>query len=71
MSVVGFENIYMLNMTSPRLTTIAQDFDKLGDACGEILLERIEKGPTKELSRIKIPTHLVAGETCSAISLEA
>jgi len=66
-SIIGFDNISMLNWTTPRLTSVAQDVKMLGDECVKILLEQIDKKTEEGHLRVKIPTRLVVGETCRKV----
>lgn len=63
-SIIGFDNIRMLEWTTPRLTSVAQNQKLLGNECAKILFERIGNSKTEGFLKVKIPTHLVKGETC-------
>ncbi len=68
-SIIGFDNIRMLEWTTPRLTSVDQNYKLLGSECVQILIERIENHNTQDLLKVKIPTHLVIGETCRKIRI--
>lgn len=62
-SVIGFDNIQFCDLTTPKLTTIKQDYKKIGSLAASLLLKMIE---TKELDiePILIPTSIVVRESC-------
>jgi LacI family repressor for deo operon, udp, cdd, tsx, nupC, and nupG len=57
-SVVGFDNIELSNMTEPPITTIEQPAHQLGYQAAELLLEKIRK-PDMADRQIILDTHLV------------
>lgn len=44
-SIIGFDNIYLSELTDPPLTTIAQPIRKLGQTAAEILIAQIQGHP--------------------------
>lgn len=65
-SVVGFDNLKILEWISPSLTTVAQDFDAIGTACCEVLIDIIEKKKSENVFR-KIGTHIVERNSCTSL----
>ncbi|WP_071130905.1 GntR family transcriptional regulator [Enterococcus timonensis] len=60
-SVVGFDDIQASRYLDPPLTTIQQDFSRLGETAGETLLEIIHQGHPLALK--KIPVSLVVRQS--------
>ena len=61
-SIVGFDDINLCQLTTPTLTTIHQDMNLKGRLAVEFMLQLLEGRPL-EKSEITLPTHLV--ERCS------
>ena len=58
MSVIGFDDIYYASLFSPKLTTIRQPLELIGEKCMQVLLELLNsKKPVNK--RIELPTELV------------
>lgn len=53
-SVIGFDNIQAAALVDPPLTTIAQDFKKLGEIAGTLLLKWIEKGIISSDQKVEV-----------------
>ena len=53
--------------TSPRLTTVAQNFHLLGMECSKLIIDQIENGGSNTTIKVKIPTQLMLGETVRKI----
>ena len=64
MSIVGFDNVRLIQWTTPKLTSVAQNYEMIGCESAKILIDRIVNGKRDLLLKIKIPTHLVIGDTC-------
>lgn len=58
LSVTGFDNLDIANMTMPPLTTVAQPMDKLASQACELLLEGIDTGFIRN-RHIVLPTNLI------------
>lgn len=56
--VVGFDNIQAAEMIQPSLTTVQQNFEEIGEAAANKLIELIQK-PNFSNENIRIPTSLV------------
>ncbi len=60
--VIGFDDIELANIISPRLTTISQDKDKIARTTVETLLKLINKQPLRDI-HLQIDVKLVERET--------
>ena len=56
--IVGFDNMSISEITSPSITTIHQDSEKLGEYATEILMGIILKDET-DVKNISVPVKLV------------
>lgn len=65
-SVVGYDGIELSQVIRPRLTTIKQQTDLIGQQAARVLIEMIEV-PNKKPEIIKIPVVLIEGETTKNI----
>lgn len=63
MAVVGCDDILFASISSPTLTTVRQDKDRLGELACESVIELIE-GKKSELPEIVLPVELVVRESC-------
>lgn len=46
--VIGFDGVFLDQISSPKLTTVKQDIVRMGEVCGEMLLKKIaEKGESQ------------------------
>lgn len=66
-SIIGFDNVRMLDWTTPRLTSVSQDTEILGMECAKMLVEKIEKPNDKKIEIVKVPTKLIYGKTCREV----
>lgn len=67
MTIMGFDNISSLNYTTPRLTTVAQNMPLIGGELAKLLIDQIEADDKSGFVKVKIPTHIVEGETCKKL----
>lgn len=64
-SVIGFDNIDLSVLVSPKLTTVDQNMDQLGTHGASMLLDMIdEKAKIKETRRIVVKSRLIKRESC-------
>lgn len=50
--VIGFDGVFLDQISSPKLTTVKQDIVRMGEVCGEMLLKKIaEKGGSQGYRR--------------------
>ncbi len=66
-SIIGFDNLKLLDWITPSLTTVAQDYDAIGHACCEILIDIIKSKTDKKVHRT-IPVHIIERSSCAAAS---
>ena len=64
-AVVGFDDISAATLANPRLTTVAQDTRRAGEALVDTLLKLIEEEPA---TNTVLPTRLVVRQSCGAIN---
>ncbi|WP_432163604.1 LacI family DNA-binding transcriptional regulator [Streptomyces tendae] len=62
-AVVGFDDIDMADLVTPRLTTVVNPATEVGDACARTILWRVENGPAAPFRRIVLQTRLVVRES--------
>ncbi|PKO00326.1 MAG: transcriptional repressor PurR [Chloroflexi bacterium HGW-Chloroflexi-4] len=67
LSIIGFDDISLTSYTSPRLTTIHQDKDLIGELSVKQLLNRIQN-PDLPAARIVLPTRLVIRESTGPVA---
>lgn len=65
-SVIGFDDIQAASLIDPPLTTIAQNFKKLGQIAGGHLIQWIEKN--ERPSDVQIPVNLIERQSTKEIS---
>ncbi|MGY3703809.1 hypothetical protein BW731_03145 [Vagococcus martis] len=56
--IIGFDNIQATQLVDPPLTTIAQDFYRMGEVAGEVLLKQLNKEPVYSLVNV-IPVSII------------
>ena len=62
-SVAGFDGVRLLQMCSPRLTTVAQDTALIGASAARKLVHLIEQPRTTFKETISVPCRLIEGDT--------
>lgn len=65
-SIIGYDNIIISQMSEPKLTTIDQNMYKLGDLAAKILYENIEK-QNHTYQKIVLDTKLVIRDSCAEV----
>lgn len=65
-SVIGFDNTLISNVTSPKLTTVDQNMKEIGNRAALELLDIIENG-IKGRKRIILDTSLIIRDSCGKI----
>lgn len=63
LSVAGFDGIPFTKVLEPKLTTVRQDVDKIGDEAAKQLINLIETPKTTSLESICLQTQLIKGGT--------
>lgn len=62
--VIGFDGVFLDQISSPKLTTVKQDIVRMGEVCGEMLLKKIaEKGESQGYRRF-FPELILRETTC-------
>ena len=62
-SIIGFDDLYLSSITSPRLTTIHQDIVEKGRLAASMLIDTLEKKETKR--EIIMPVSLIERNSVS------
>lgn len=65
-SIIGYDNIIISQMSEPKLTTIDQNMYKLGDLAAKILYENIER-QNHTYQKIILDTKLVIRDSCAEV----
>ncbi len=66
MSIVGFDNLNMLEWIAPALTTVGQDYKRIAMECCTVLDEAIDDKTIPYIHKV-IPTHIIERNSCKAI----
>ncbi|QUI24635.1 LacI family DNA-binding transcriptional regulator [Vallitalea pronyensis] len=66
LSIIGFDNVKLLDWITPALTTVAQDYKEIGKACCDILLKAISDKKLPPIQKI-ISTHMIKRNSCASI----
>lgn len=64
LSIIGFDNIKLLDWITPALTTVAQDSDQIGKICCKMLLDSVndpDSAPQKSI----LQTSIIERESCA------
>ncbi|MCL6626200.1 LacI family DNA-binding transcriptional regulator [Alicyclobacillus shizuokensis] len=68
-SVMGYDNLYVAEMTTPGLTTVAQPFQQIGRLAVECLLQAIGAGETEACGGIHLlPHQIIERDTVKTVS---
>ena len=70
LSVAGFDESRFTALTRPRLTTVAQDTERMGRQAAKYLIDRIENPRTAVSETGMIPTRLIKGESVGPVKAE-
>lgn len=65
-SIIGYDDIEMIKYITPKLTTIRQDTDEIGEAAAELLLEQMTAKERRTERRI-IPVRLIERASCAPV----
>jgi len=63
-SIIGFDNLPMLDWIKPSLTTVSQNFDAIGDTCCHLLTDIIDHKRTRNVLKL-IDTQIVIRNSCA------
>ena len=67
LSIAGFDESRIAQLTRPRLTTVAQDTERIGVQAARYLIDRIENPQTFGSETGMVPTRLVKGESIGRV----
>ncbi len=70
-SITGYDGIPLMQMTTPKLTTIRQDTKRIGAEAASSLIERIEHPHTAGSGIVMVEGALLPGETVRTLSQDA
>lgn len=70
-SIMGYDDIEMASMISPKLTTVSQPFYEIGKNAAELLLKRIKENRGYTPQKIILPTKLVIRDSVKARYIES
>ena len=62
-SVTGFDNLDISEMTYVPLTTVCQDMEKMGEIAAKYIVDSIEKGKYSHIEKT-VPVELIVRESC-------
>jgi LacI family transcriptional regulator len=68
-SIVGFDDIPQASLVHPRLTTVRQPLEQMGQVAVKVLLERIENR-SRPPQRVTLATQLVVRDSCAPYQTE-
>ncbi|MDP4197760.1 MAG: LacI family DNA-binding transcriptional regulator [Bacteroidota bacterium] len=66
--IVGYDDIFISQFLTPRLTTVHVPIVELGRTAASLLMHRIANGSSKEAKHIKISTGIVVGNSCRPVN---
>lgn len=64
LALLSFDNIDLFELSSPKITSVAQPVEKIGDYAVEIILDKIKNKNSKEIIKKVIPVELKIRESC-------
>jgi LacI family transcriptional regulator len=68
-SAAGYDGADVSQMLRPRLTTVRQDADRMGELAADELLRAVEEGRSYVPGRILVPGELIPGQTVKDLDL--
>lgn len=63
-SVIGFDDIFLSNMSHPRLTTVRQPLQSLMEVAVTVLLQRMDSANTGAPAHLSLPAELIVRDSC-------
>jgi LacI family transcriptional regulator len=70
-SVACMDDFPWADVFSPRLTTVAQPVDAIGEQAANLLLERLKAGPAGAPRRLVLQGRLMVRDSCVAVGAAA
>ncbi|MGF2085995.1 LacI family DNA-binding transcriptional regulator [Enterococcus casseliflavus] len=61
--IVGYDGVFLDQVSSPKLTTMKQAIVEMGEACGELLIQKIEQNDTSQRQQRFLPQLVVREST--------
>lgn len=68
-SIVGFDDIPQASLVYPKLTTVRQPLEQMGQVAAEMLVERIAD-PSRPPQRVTLATQLIIRDSCTPRQLQ-
>lgn len=65
-SIIGFDDVPQASFVYPKLTTVRQPLEQMGQVAAQMLLEQIED-PSRPPQRVELATQLVIRDSCAGI----
>jgi LacI family transcriptional regulator len=65
-SIIGYDDIEMIKYITPKLTTIRQDTDEIGEAAADLLIEQMTAKERRTERRV-IPVRLIERASCAPV----
>ena len=62
-SVIGFDDLQVCEIVTPKLTTIRQDYEAFGELACDTLLGMIE-GKVRKIDPIVVDTEIIVRDSC-------
>ncbi|MDX9690930.1 MAG: LacI family DNA-binding transcriptional regulator [Acholeplasmataceae bacterium] len=69
-SVIGFDDIQVCEIVTPRLTTIRQDYEVIGSKACDILLSMIHD-KIRDVEPVEVETDIIVRESCKKLNTNA
>jgi LacI family transcriptional regulator len=63
-SIIGFDDVPQASFVYPKLTTVRQPLELMGQVAVKMLLERIQ-GPVRSPQRVALATQLIIRDSCA------
>lgn len=67
--VIGFDGVFLDQISEPKLTTVKQDVYKMGEICASVLLQKIQH-PKKPIKSIEFSPQLIIRESTKVLEEE-
>jgi LacI family transcriptional regulator len=64
-SIIGFDDIPQASITYPKLSTVRQPLEQMGNAAVLMLLEHLED-PSREMGQVTLTTELIIRDSCQS-----
>jgi DNA-binding LacI/PurR family transcriptional regulator len=61
--IIGYDGVFLDQVSSPKLTTMKQAIVEMGEVCGELLIQKIEHNDTSQRQQRFLPQLVVREST--------